>query len=156
MLAAAATWAEESIGAVVQTTGVVRHEEMVEFDRKRLGAEDVALAVGALPVTAGGEIDYLAVPALAAATGVRRDAAEPDEELLASLTSLWRQLLRRPDLDADANFFTVGGQSLIAARLVYQTSGMIGVRIPLDILFNAPTPRRFARELVAMQARQAG
>lgn len=102
-----------------------------------------------------GAIELVSGPSVVPAV-VDTGGPEPDPELVESLIALWRQMLKRQDLDADANFFTLGGQSLIAARLVYRASRLIGVRIPLNTLFTAPTPRLFARELTVMQARQAG
>ncbi|GAA3440222.1 phosphopantetheine-binding protein [Kutzneria kofuensis] len=75
--------------------------------------------------------------------------AEASPDLVADCVALWRELLGRDDVDADSNFFTEGGRSLLGARLVSRARTLTGVRVGLRVLIEAPTPRRFAAELAA-------
>ncbi|WP_315093418.1 condensation domain-containing protein [uncultured Cellulomonas sp.] len=65
------------------------------------------------------------------------------EEML----ELWRRLLRRPDLTPDQNFFAVGGDSMLAARVVGHLKRTSGVRVSLRTLFTHPTAEAFAAEV---------
>ncbi|MGC4807624.1 serine hydrolase [Micromonospora sp. DT233] len=75
-----------------------------------------------------------------------------DDPLLADMLALWRDLLDRPDLAADADFFASGGRSLLAIQLLQRVRRTLGIPIPLDTLISAPTPRRFAERLTVLRA----
>jgi aryl carrier-like protein len=64
--------------------------------------------------------------------------------LVENLLTFWRQALRRSDLDADANFFTSGGTSLLGAMLVQRIRKSVGVGVKLADLFANPTPNLLA------------
>ncbi|WP_330961203.1 non-ribosomal peptide synthetase [Photobacterium sp. 53610] len=73
-----------------------------------------------MPLTGNGKIDRKALPApwpeeTALAAG--EDAA-PVSETEQRLLSLWRELLQHDDVDVNAGFFDVGGDSLIAVALL--------------------------------------
>ncbi|MEH0969856.1 serine hydrolase [Micromonospora sp. CPCC 205546] len=78
--------------------------------------------------------------------------ADPGEALLGDVLARWRELLRQPELSADANFFLSGGRSLLAIQFLQRLSREIAIPIPLDTLFSAPTPRQFAGRLAALRA----
>ncbi|MEM9490942.1 MAG: phosphopantetheine-binding protein, partial [Myxococcota bacterium] len=54
-------------------------------------------------------------------------------------------VLAAPVLDRDANFFTVGGNSLNATQIISRISDEFGVPIPLRVIFEHPTLRELAR-----------
>jgi aryl carrier-like protein len=74
-----------------------------------------------------------------------------DAGLLAEVLDLWRQALERPELDEDADFFLHGGRSLVAARLLQRVRRLVGVRVPLDVLLSAPTPRAFTERVLELR-----
>jgi len=61
------------------------------------------------------------------------------------IAAVWAQLLKRPvaDIDADDNFFHIGGNSLMAIRMVLMLEG----DIKLADLMARPTPRELAQVL---------
>lgn len=71
--------------------------------------------------------------------------------LLADLVTLWQSLLQIPAADADTHFFSSGGDSLLAARLVSRINKTRGVKVPLRTVFRSPTPARLAAEIAASQ-----
>ncbi|OYX87182.1 MAG: hypothetical protein B7Y71_01890, partial [Xanthobacter sp. 35-67-6] len=91
--------------------------------------------VEALPRHGDGRIDTEALARQGGAVMAAR-ARDPVETQLAGL---WSELLHRPSPGPDDNFFTAGGHSLVAARLVYRVREVFGVDLPLRILFEAPT-----------------
>ncbi|MFE4976388.1 amino acid adenylation domain-containing protein [Kitasatospora sp. NPDC056651] len=124
-----------------------------------------------LPTTPNGKTDYRA---LTDAARLRRAqpvpkghapadppadlpaAADPGPaELVGKLVGLWRTFLKRDDITADSNFFTSGGHSLLAARLVRQVEKAAGTRVKLADVFGAPTPARLAAHLAARAAAPA-
>jgi amino acid adenylation domain-containing protein len=59
----------------------------------------------------------------------------------ARIAAVWSELLGVDDLDADANFFELGGDSLLATQLVARLSARFGMALPLDAVFATPTVR---------------
>ncbi|MFF7635947.1 amino acid adenylation domain-containing protein [Kitasatospora sp. NPDC008050] len=120
--------------------------------------------VQSLPTTPNGKTDYRALTEAARLRRARRapnaqaaagppDTAEPgDEELVGRLIGLWRTFLKRDDITADSNFFTNGGHSLLAARLVRQVEKAADTRVKLADVFGSPTPARLAAHLAARAA----
>ena len=111
----------------------------------------------AFPLTANGKIDYRA---LAALCGKRRRRAGPRRELPQgsteqALATQWSQLLNITELYQDSDFFQLGGNSLLATRLI-GTLSQNGYTAHLNDLFATPSLKAFAATLtVAEQACQA-
>jgi hypothetical protein len=73
--------------------------------------------------------------------------SDADGEVVDRLVALWRQVLDREDLDADSNFFTSGGHSLLAAKAAQLTEEATGVPLTLAEFFANQTPRALAGHL---------
>jgi thioesterase domain-containing protein/acyl carrier protein len=63
------------------------------------------------------------------------------------LTALWQQVLEVSKLGIHDNFFDLGGHSLKAAHLFFLLEQVYGRRLPLAMLFQAPTIAEFASKL---------
>ncbi|MEU6484913.1 amino acid adenylation domain-containing protein [Streptomyces sp. NPDC046887] len=95
------------------------------------------LALDALPLTHNGKLDRGALPAPGHSSP--RDARKPRtprEELLAAL---FAEVLDRPEVGIDDNFFDLGGHSLLAARLVNRVRTVLRAELTVRTLFEAPT-----------------
>jgi amino acid adenylation domain-containing protein len=103
-------------------------------------AQVVVLA--ALPRTPTAKIDRRALPAAvpeAVAPAAAPPGPGPDDELAA----IWQEILGvRPA--PENNFFDLGGNSLLAARLLLRVRLRFGVSLTLAALFRAPRLRDFA------------
>jgi amino acid adenylation domain-containing protein len=101
-----------------------------------------------LPLTANGKVDaaraLAAVPAAPVAPGPAGVAAGP---LADQLAGIWAQLLDTPRVDPDSNFFALGGNSLLALRLVHRIREDLGLDVPFGDIVEAPTIRRLAARL---------
>ncbi|WP_432156317.1 amino acid adenylation domain-containing protein [Streptomyces sp. bgisy153] len=97
----------------------------------------------ALPLTAHGKVDRAALAEHRPAA-VRRAARDPREEILCGL---FAEVLGTPGFGPDDDFFAHGGHSLRANRLVNRVRRLLGVSVPVNALFDAPTPAAFARAL---------
>jgi amino acid adenylation domain-containing protein/non-ribosomal peptide synthase protein (TIGR01720 family) len=75
-------------------------------------------ALAALPVTANGKLDRRALPAPDQAARATTLPAAPRTTTERVLADLFTQLLDRPDVGIDDDFFALGGHSLLAVRLV--------------------------------------
>jgi thioesterase domain-containing protein/acyl carrier protein len=60
-------------------------------------------------------------------------------ETQSKLERIWADALQLPSVAHDADFFDIGGDSLIAAVMVDQIYRVFGRRVPINILFEAPT-----------------
>ncbi|MGW2186189.1 amino acid adenylation domain-containing protein [Streptomyces sp. NPDC001719] len=100
-----------------------------------------------LPLTANGKLDAKALPApdFAAAAGGRA----PVSAAQALVCRLYEELLRLPDgtVGADDNFFDLGGQSLLATRLLTRLRAATGAEVPMAAVFTTPTPAGIAAYL---------
>jgi acetoacetyl-CoA synthetase len=81
-------------------------------------------------------------PALQAGAAAARLA--PDAPLLQQLQAAWDGLFGIEGLGPQADFFALGGSSLLAARLMAQVRALTGRALPLSTLLHAPTPARLA------------
>ncbi|MEU9336453.1 amino acid adenylation domain-containing protein [Streptomyces sp. NPDC048290] len=103
---------------------------------------DLIGAVDAFPRTASGKTDRAALASTPprAPSAPRRDAA-PTGPTVRRLTALWARLLGRDpaDIGPDDNFFHIGGESLLGARLMLRLREEFGVRLGLDAVYGSPT-----------------
>jgi amino acid adenylation domain-containing protein len=94
----------------------------------------------AMPRTQNGKVNRKALPAPSAddAAGSRESAAPrtPTEELVAGV---FRTVLNRANVGAFDNFFDLGGNSLMAARVMLQLRTASGHDLPLRVLFERQT-----------------
>ncbi|MFJ7440340.1 condensation domain-containing protein [Methylorubrum thiocyanatum] len=70
------------------------------------------------------------------------EAGGAPDALRPAVRAIWREMLDRPDLSDDEDFFAVGGHSLLAARVVARIEAETGRRVPLWSFFEAGTVAR--------------
>ncbi|MFD1852274.1 acyl carrier protein [Kitasatospora cinereorecta] len=58
-------------------------------------------------------------------------------------------------LTIDDDFFTLGGHSLLGARLTNHIAGSLGVRLTVRDLFQRPTPARLAEHIASLRPPRA-
>jgi amino acid adenylation domain-containing protein len=111
----------------------------------------------ALPMTANGKLDKAALPTAAPRPTARAGARRPRDDAQRRVAKLWADLLGVPVTDIDADFFDVGGHSLLAARLVSDIRQAFGVRLPLaEFLDNGRTVAGLAALLGPESPRDTG
>ncbi|AYF73656.1 amino acid adenylation domain-containing protein [Nocardia yunnanensis] len=109
----------------------------------------VLIALDAFPVNSSGKLDRGALPAPAAATAAFRAATGGEERIVAEV---FAALLGVPRVGADDDFFSLGGNSLIATQLVARLGKAAGVRIPLRAVFEDATVSGLAARIRAADA----
>jgi acyl carrier protein len=71
----------------------------------------------------------------------------PDGEVEQALAVIWEDLLGVQPVGANDNFFELGGHSLLATRILARIDEQFGVRLPLRVVFDAPTLRQLAAQI---------
>ncbi len=101
-----------------------------------------------LPLTSNGKVDLgravggAVTTHARAGTGPGTDPA--DGELVRRLSEVWAELLQVPEVGPDDDFFGLGGNSLVALRLVNRVRAELSVDLPFGQVFEAPTVRALA------------
>jgi hypothetical protein len=117
------------------------------------------VGISSLPLTANGKLDKAALPAPAADNllpGQGQEAVRPVAGgVQRQIADLVASLLGRPSVDADENFFMIGGHSMLGVQLVSRIQQLFGVKLTLRQLFGAPTVTALSAE-VARRAPPAG
>ncbi|WP_245517521.1 condensation domain-containing protein [Methylorubrum sp. Q1] len=72
----------------------------------------------------------------------RPSVGEASDDLLPAIRTIWREMLGRPDLSDEEDFFAAGGHSLLAARVVARIEAATGRTVPLWSFFEASTVAR--------------
>ncbi len=108
----------------------------------------IFLLLDALPTNSGGKLDRLRLPDPGTLRPIDPDPQPTGEdELVGQVAQLWRRLLDRPQVGPNDSFFDLGGDSLLAITMALELEKQSGVRIPIDTLFELPTPARLAEAL---------
>ncbi|MEU8901536.1 amino acid adenylation domain-containing protein, partial [Nocardia sp. NPDC048505] len=97
-----------------------------------------------VPLTAVGKIDRKALPAPQFATRAYRAPATAAERTVAAT---FAEVLGLDRVGADDNFFALGGNSLLATRVSARLGAAAEARVPVRLLFTAPTVAELAAEL---------
>ncbi|MEV4643071.1 amino acid adenylation domain-containing protein, partial [Actinoplanes sp. NPDC049548] len=129
---------------VAYVVGSADGESLRELAARRLPEHMVPSAVvtlDALPLTVNGKLNRAALPAPGTAGRAPRT---PVEELLCGL---FAEVLGVPSVAADRSFFELGGDSLLAMRLMARIRAVFDTDVSLRTLFAGPAVADIARTL---------
>jgi amino acid adenylation domain-containing protein/non-ribosomal peptide synthase protein (TIGR01720 family) len=105
------------------------------------------VTLAALPLSPNGKLDRRGLPDPVvedAAEAEQVDSDDPTEQLLARI---WADVLGVARVGVRDDFFALGGDSIVAARMLSRLTAALGVRLPVRAVFDAPTIQRFAEAL---------
>jgi SAM-dependent methyltransferase/acyl carrier protein len=103
-----------------------------------------------LPLLRNGKVDRRALGALASHRRAGRSGiTEPADALETLLAQIWSEVLRLKRIGVEDHFFNdLGGHSLLATQVVSRLRDALEIDLPLRLLFEHATVRRFAAALV--------
>ncbi|HSF42282.1 MAG TPA: non-ribosomal peptide synthase/polyketide synthase [Thermoanaerobaculia bacterium] len=102
-----------------------------------------------LPLNASGKVDRKALALREPSATETRGSAEPTTPLEHRIAAVWSDLLGRPRIGRDDDFFALGGHSLLATRVVSRLREELGIELPVLALFESPTLAALAAVLEA-------
>ncbi|QDQ14411.1 amino acid adenylation domain-containing protein [Streptomyces spectabilis] len=114
-------------------------DELRDFAAQRLPHRLVPRAVvvlDELPRTATGRLDAKRLPEAAEAPRQARTAGSEREEFL---SRIFGEVLQRESVGVDDNFFAMGGNSLLATRLIGRVRNELGVELTIRSIFQYKT-----------------
>jgi len=123
----------------------ISEEEIRRWTLGRLPAHlapSLFVPVEALPLTAQGKIDRRALPEPAVAR--EEGIVSPHDGIELALVRIWEEVLGTRPVSVRDNFFALGGHSLLAVRVFARIENVLGRRLPLATLFQAPTIEQLA------------
>jgi len=107
---------------------------------------DAIVPLDTLPHTPTGKLDLKTLPFPRTAE-TSHPYEEPRTTVEAVLADIWASVLGRDRISATANFFDLGGHSLVIMRLVAQIRTAFGVDLSIRTVFSVPTVRAMAAEI---------
>lgn len=107
------------------------------------------VTVDQYPLSSSGKIDRRALPVPESVpTQIATDhpvAAAAADEVESKLLHIFRDVLKNDSIGVTDSFFRFGGYSLLTVRLFSRIDRELQVRLPISLLFDAPTVRDLAR-----------
>lgn len=110
-----------------------------------------------IPLTVNGKVDKARLPAPVrrAERAEREELVEPRSEAERLVAEVWREVLRRPQVGLSRSFFELGGDSLLATRVIALLKQRAKAQVPLRLLFEHPALADFAAQVEAILAGKA-
>ena len=132
---------------------LVSHSQLRDFLRESLPEElipGVFVLVERFPLTADGRLDAALLPDPAARSSPYQDEKydAPYLTIHHQLIEIWRELLNAPRIGIRDDFFALGGNSLLAMRMLYRVEQACGKALLPATLFQEATIEHLADKIL--------
>jgi aspartate racemase len=131
---------------VPQETAALDVEDLRDFLGRKLPEPMIPsgfVKVEALPLMPNGKINRQALQASDGPVSTTPFVA-PENKIESKLVSIWEEVLGKRTVSVTENFFDLGGNSLLVAKLLLRIEQKLGKRLSLAHIFQAPSVRQLA------------
>jgi thioesterase domain-containing protein/acyl carrier protein len=97
-----------------------------------------------MPLTVNGKIDINALLTLESDC-ISEENIEPSNDIERAVLNIWKEGLKRESISVNADFFELGGNSLIAVSIINKINTSLSCDLPLQIVFSSPTIKQLAQ-----------
>ncbi|WP_280307922.1 non-ribosomal peptide synthetase [Nocardia neocaledoniensis] len=111
------------------------------------------MVIDALPLTPNGKLALASLPT--PEFGSDRAYREPEGATERTIAAVFAELLGADRVGADDSFFDLGGNSILATRVVSRLRAELSAEVALAWLFSDPTPAELARRVAEGSAESA-
>jgi amino acid adenylation domain-containing protein len=132
-----------TLSSPVANTATIRNHLTDRLPLHMIPADIVV--INAFPLNSSGKVDVKQLP-------------DPEPQIIEAqevtateraLMEIWSELLERGSIQADDNWFHIGGHSLLALRLFARIHQDFGRSLPVSCILEHPTPRSLASRIEA-------
>ncbi|WP_386071006.1 amino acid adenylation domain-containing protein [Tahibacter sp. UC22_41] len=142
------TWSNDPLRASIVDALTRRLTDALRAQLPAHMVPDRFVFLDRLPLSPSGKIDRLALPPLDGAAPARTEPPlAPRDDVERRLAAIWRELLGVETVGVRDDFFALGGQSILAARLMARIQGEFDRALPLALLFEGATIEFLAQRL---------
>ncbi len=123
----------------------IAHSELRAFLTARIPSymvPDLSIRLEALPETPNGKVDRKKLPTSkprAPKAPLANSAVQGESTTQKKVREIWQALLEQDRIDADANFFDIGGHSILAVRMQGQLTEAFDRKFRISEVFRFPT-----------------
>jgi amino acid adenylation domain-containing protein len=110
------------------------------------------VVIDEIPTTPAGKIDHVALQAIDHRSRQRSEKVRPKGELELLIAGIWRRALRVDDVGVTENFFDLGGNSILLARVYDELRKSVNKSFTMTQLFTFTTIRSLAEFLGQISA----
>jgi amino acid adenylation domain-containing protein/thioester reductase-like protein len=115
--------------------------ELYIYAQQRLPAYMIPhsfIYLNSFPLTINSKVDLKALPLPETMTTHERAVIPPQNDTERKLAEIWMRLLSCETIDREDDFFSLGGDSLLVARLIHEIVQLFGVRLDIHTLLKNP------------------
>jgi amino acid adenylation domain-containing protein len=126
------------------------------FLRERLPEYMVPAAyvrLESLPLTPNGKLDRRALPAPNGDVYAAHKYVPPQGDLEAALAAIWAEMLKLEQVGRHDDFFALGGQSLLALRVLFRVNDCFRTELSVSTLLEHSLLMEFAQKLCSISGR---
>jgi amino acid adenylation domain-containing protein len=101
--------------------------------------------VNQFAVNANGKLDRSNLPSPFELAILDAEPLEPEGHMEQQIWNIWSEILQRKDFGVECDFFSIGGQSLLAVRMSGALTEQLAINLPLKQFFSEPTIKGIVR-----------
>ncbi|MEM9821439.1 MAG: amino acid adenylation domain-containing protein, partial [Bacteroidota bacterium] len=125
-------------------------QELLRFLADRLPEymiPDRWIVLDQLPLNSNGKVNRKALPSPQKTDAISSGNQQPTTEIEKTLAEIWKKLLKLENVGRQDNFFEIGGNSLIAIRIISAVRKQLDQKPDLEDIFTYPTIEQLAQFL---------